>query len=311
MTIGDYFDNDRLHEFLCGIHVERFGARRSSLLSQDPPPTLDRLKLVVVRLIQAPKVIFFVPFVIVRGMRVVAVLRRMDTPSGGGTDPVSQVAELAADPRSHRGPEVRYSPAMHWPRLPRVRTVGAEDRLTSKPLITNWIIDTGASNHVTGNLRIMFDIVDISASPIATPDGRISNAIKRGSVQLTANLGWKVFDLESREYFISRDVVFYENEFPFASSPSPDYTSSTLPNTVPDTCCDDDHISGVSEEYHDEILGDGILIGSGVSDAEVPSMQPAVADVDVLRGPDVAACNPLRRTRGYRARLESVRPRRR
>ncbi|GAA0165582.1 hypothetical protein LIER_20950 [Lithospermum erythrorhizon] len=35
-------DNDRLHEFPCGIHVDRFGALRSSLLSQDPPPTLDR-----------------------------------------------------------------------------------------------------------------------------------------------------------------------------------------------------------------------------------------------------------------------------
>ncbi|GAA0174193.1 hypothetical protein LIER_27635 [Lithospermum erythrorhizon] len=35
-------DNDRLHEFLCGIHVERFGALRSSLLSQDLQPTLDR-----------------------------------------------------------------------------------------------------------------------------------------------------------------------------------------------------------------------------------------------------------------------------
>ncbi|GAA0153484.1 hypothetical protein LIER_11709 [Lithospermum erythrorhizon] len=35
-------DNDRLHEFLCRIHVDRFGALRSSLLSQDPPFTLDR-----------------------------------------------------------------------------------------------------------------------------------------------------------------------------------------------------------------------------------------------------------------------------
>ncbi|GAA0143732.1 hypothetical protein LIER_42778 [Lithospermum erythrorhizon] len=35
-------DNDRLHDVFCGIHVERFDALRSSLLSQDPPPTLDR-----------------------------------------------------------------------------------------------------------------------------------------------------------------------------------------------------------------------------------------------------------------------------
>ncbi|GAA0161896.1 hypothetical protein LIER_39317 [Lithospermum erythrorhizon] len=35
-------DNDRLYEFLCGIYVEKFGALCSSLLSQDPPPNLDR-----------------------------------------------------------------------------------------------------------------------------------------------------------------------------------------------------------------------------------------------------------------------------
>ncbi|GAA0174578.1 hypothetical protein LIER_27945 [Lithospermum erythrorhizon] len=35
-------DNDRLHEFLCRVYVEKFGALRSSLLSQDLPPTLDQ-----------------------------------------------------------------------------------------------------------------------------------------------------------------------------------------------------------------------------------------------------------------------------
>ncbi|GAA0144704.1 hypothetical protein LIER_35986 [Lithospermum erythrorhizon] len=35
-------DNDRLHDFLYGIYVDKFGALRSSLLSQDPPPTLDQ-----------------------------------------------------------------------------------------------------------------------------------------------------------------------------------------------------------------------------------------------------------------------------
>ncbi|GAA0164118.1 hypothetical protein LIER_19829 [Lithospermum erythrorhizon] len=44
--LGEQFqqkqDNDRLHEFLCGINKEKFGAIWSSFLSQDPPPTLDR-----------------------------------------------------------------------------------------------------------------------------------------------------------------------------------------------------------------------------------------------------------------------------
>jgi len=29
--------------------------------------------------------------------------------------------------------------------------------------------------------------------------------------------GWKVFDLDTHEIFISRDVVFHENIFPFQS----------------------------------------------------------------------------------------------
>ncbi|GAA0166018.1 hypothetical protein LIER_21272 [Lithospermum erythrorhizon] len=35
-------DNDCLHDFFCGIYVERFGALRSLLLFEDPPSTLDR-----------------------------------------------------------------------------------------------------------------------------------------------------------------------------------------------------------------------------------------------------------------------------
>ena len=27
--------------------------------------------------------------------------------------------------------------------------------------------------------------------------------------------GWKVFDLHTREYFVSRDVTFVEHEYPF------------------------------------------------------------------------------------------------
>ncbi|GAA0158723.1 hypothetical protein LIER_15672 [Lithospermum erythrorhizon] len=34
---------------------------------------------------------------------------------------------------------------------------------------------------------------------------------------ISRRMGWKLFDFETREYFVSRDVVFYEQEFPFAS----------------------------------------------------------------------------------------------
>ncbi|GAA0165295.1 transmembrane signal receptor [Lithospermum erythrorhizon] len=49
-------DNDRLHEFLCGIYVEKFGTLRSSLLSQDP-----RLLLIVLIMLCSRKSNFRLP----------------------------------------------------------------------------------------------------------------------------------------------------------------------------------------------------------------------------------------------------------
>lgn len=43
--------------------------------------------------------------------------------------------------------------------------------------------------------------------------------------------GWRVYDLEKKEYFVSRDVVFYETEFPFARTDVP--VSSPLLQTSP------------------------------------------------------------------------------
>lgn len=44
--------------------------------------------------------------------------------------------------------------------------------------------------------------------------------------------GWRVYDIEKKEYFVSRDVVFYEQEFPFATSQAPNLDSphETLPH---------------------------------------------------------------------------------
>ncbi|CAA7057520.1 unnamed protein product [Microthlaspi erraticum] len=48
---------------------------------------------------------------------------------------------------------------------------------------------------------------------------------------------WRVFDLETEEYFFSRDVVFHENEFPFSSPPK---ATEALPIvSIPETWDDD------------------------------------------------------------------------
>ena len=51
-----------------------------------------------------------------------------------------------------------------------------------------WIIDTGASNHMTGNLEGMSEIRDIVACPVGMPDGGQTNATKEGTVFLGGGL---------------------------------------------------------------------------------------------------------------------------
>jgi hypothetical protein len=46
--------------------------------------------------------------------------------------------------------------------------------------------------------------------------------------------GWKLFDLEKEELFISRDVIFHENIFPFHSSLSEAHDPTIIPLPPPD-----------------------------------------------------------------------------
>ncbi|KAL6576051.1 hypothetical protein OROHE_000522 [Orobanche hederae] len=60
----------------------------------------------------------------------------------------------------------------------------SNDRLSGKFNGNLWIIDTGASNHVTGNLSLLFDVKNIVCI-VGLPDGKKVRAIKEGSVQLS------------------------------------------------------------------------------------------------------------------------------
>ena len=62
------------------------------------------------------------------------------------------------------------------------------EKMTGKHgLYGPWIIDTGASNHMTGILEDLQDMVDIPSCPVCLPDGSNSAATKEGTVVLDKN----------------------------------------------------------------------------------------------------------------------------
>jgi hypothetical protein len=61
----------------------------------------------------------------------------------------------------------------------------SSERMTGKEA---WIIDTGASNHMTGNLRSLQELKDIQGCPVGMPDGQKVVATKEGTTTLDGGL---------------------------------------------------------------------------------------------------------------------------
>ncbi|GAA0166046.1 hypothetical protein LIER_21295 [Lithospermum erythrorhizon] len=80
--------------------------------------------------------------------------------------------------------------------------------------------------------------------------------------------GWKLFDLESGEYFFSHDVIFYEHEYPFASSEPKPNENVLLPSGV--RCVDE----GDEEEV--ELAGGGEAIQPSSDGNGAPRASPPV-----------------------------------
>lgn len=62
------------------------------------------------------------------------------------------------------------------------------EKMTGKIRSASWIIDIGASNHLTGNLNEMHEVCDIVACSVGLPDGKRTNATKEGTVLLEGGL---------------------------------------------------------------------------------------------------------------------------
>ncbi|KAH9659404.1 retrovirus-related pol polyprotein from transposon RE1 [Citrus sinensis] len=145
-----------------------------------------------------------------------------------------------------------------------VNMLNSQNKDVSKEKLSGkWILDTGASRHMTGSRELMTDLQNIGLSPIGLPNGTCSHAQCEGTVEFGNNLRlnhvlydrtmrtligvgeqkdevyifWNlasakacrvsikgnyylwhqrlVFDLETNDFFVSRDVVFFEDTFPY------------------------------------------------------------------------------------------------
>lgn len=70
--------------------------------------------------------------------------------------------------------------------LNRKKAGATNDRTTAKQ--KHWILDTGVSNHMTGDLENLIEPRDIQWCPIRMPDGGETHAKKEGSVKLNEEL---------------------------------------------------------------------------------------------------------------------------
>lgn len=62
------------------------------------------------------------------------------------------------------------------------------NRLNGESLTSNWIIDSGASHHVTGNLALLSNVSNINESLVCLPDGTQTTSTKQGDVYLSSKL---------------------------------------------------------------------------------------------------------------------------
>lgn len=61
-------------------------------------------------------------------------------------------------------------------------------KLSGKIPISSWIIDTGASNHMTGSISTLENICDMPPVLIKLPNGQHTRSTRQGTVQLGSHL---------------------------------------------------------------------------------------------------------------------------
>ncbi|KAH7541938.1 hypothetical protein FEM48_Zijuj02G0020400 [Ziziphus jujuba var. spinosa] len=311
-------EQGKLHDFLMGLNTDLYAQLRTNILSQDPLPSLDRAYQLVIqdeRVRLAKTVTEDKPaehghdknhcYEIVgypegwwdqNKADGGAGRSRQLAGRGRGSARTNAASSTVGASSTKSSPDQLFTPEQ-WQALAGLIGIAQvpDDRLNGKFDTKSWIIDTGATHHVTGDLSWLFDTVALFECPVGLPNGESVVANQSGSdhtreligtgvrrdglyyfggaegdsvqhvsvhnaastlelwhkrmghpsekvVKLlppVSNLkgdkfasrsrkcvflgypfgkkGWKLFDLDKKEFFVSRDVKFFEDVFPFGN----------------------------------------------------------------------------------------------
>ena len=115
------------------------------------------------------------------------------TNSGRGRGVRANAAQVAVQRAPETATEVDKGGLMglstkQWQTLVEIlnnQKANANERMTGKE---TWIIDTGASNHMTGNLKLLQELKNVQGCPVGLPDGQKVVATKEGTTTLEGGL---------------------------------------------------------------------------------------------------------------------------
>ncbi|KAL6336644.1 hypothetical protein AAG906_035958 [Vitis piasezkii] len=172
-------EQGKLHDFLMGLNTDLYAQLRTNILSQDPLPSLDRAYQLV---IQDERVRLAKAVTEDKPTEVLGFVRL----NGHETSTCwSSLLVLTL-----------YRSTLHteqWKAL--VGLIGnaqvQDGRLNGKFDTKSWIIDTGATHHVTGDLSWLFDTIALFECPVGLPNGESVVATQSGSVRLSNNITLK------------------------------------------------------------------------------------------------------------------------
>ncbi|XP_074313434.1 uncharacterized protein LOC141648605 [Silene latifolia] len=173
-------DNERLHQFFMGLDPTLYGQIRSQQFQQDPLPSLNRAYNLVLQeeRLRAVDVLPEVSEVAAFAMPTEnpPIDRRVlrDNERGGRNKLMcshSCICSSGATAGTVHANAVTTDVAAH--------TLFSSDRHSGR---CNWIIDTGASNHVTGNLSCLQDRENIDGRSVGLPNGQQVVSTLIGSV---------------------------------------------------------------------------------------------------------------------------------